>query len=154
MHDQVAVPDAGQLTRPAAPAEPGSAADPAAPPAGRWAPGCAAIGPVIDQHWFEPRGAGACLVRLEVPLSPEMMTAALFAAGQYGADEMSGDGELWGFIAQVLARDGTEFLADVAKNLPVIERNGSLPATASGTPGADWLAFCRHRIAQLTGQTS
>jgi hypothetical protein len=44
------------------------------------------------------------------------------------------------------------FLEDVAKNLPVMERTGRFPAV--GGPGPEWLAFCRRRIAALTGQTA
>ena len=47
--------------------------------------------------------------------------------------------------------DGTLFPDDAAKNLPITERTGSLPAKASGTPSAQWPASCRHRIDQLTG---
>lgn len=66
---------------------------------------------------------------------------------------MADDGELWGFIAQVIERDGTGFLEDVAKSLPVMKRTRRLPV-AAGASGPEWLAFCRRRIATLTGQTA
>ena len=45
---------------------------------------------------------------------------------------------------------GTDLLEEVVMNLPVMERNAKLPA--SGVPGPEWLAFCRRRIAELTGR--
>jgi len=48
----------------------------------------------------------------------------------------------------VVAEDGTGFLDDVAPNLPVLERAGP-HGQRHARP--QWLAFCRHSIAQLTG---
>ncbi len=111
---------------------------------------CAVVGPVVDEFWLGSRGPGACLVRMEVPLPAEMMVAALFAAGLFvTAGDVADDGELFGFIAQVVEREGTGFLEAAAENLPALERSGTLP-DAGGVTGADWLAFCRRRIAALT----
>ena len=118
------------------------------------ASGCAVAGPVVDKSWFGSRRAGACFVRTEVPLSAEMMVAALYCAGYFiTAEDVIDDGELWGFIAQVVAQEGTGFLEDAVENLPVLERTGRLPPPRGGS-GAEWLAFCRRRIAALMGQTA
>ncbi len=87
---------------------------------------------------------------MEVPLSPDLMTAALFAAALNAItaqDVADGSGQ-FGVIAQVIDHDGTSFLEDLARNLPVMERTGRFPAV--GGPGPEWLTFCRHRIATLT----
>jgi hypothetical protein len=93
-------------------------------------------------------------VRMQVPLSAEMMVAALYCAGYFvTAEDVADDAEMWGLIAEVVARDGTSFLEEVAESLPVLAgQNGRLPA-ARGASWPEWLAFCRRRIAELTGQT-
>jgi hypothetical protein len=91
---------------------------------------------VIDEFWLGSRGPGACLVRMEVSLPAEMMVAALFAAGLFvTAGDVADDGELFGFIAQVVEREGTGFLEAAAENLPGLERSGTLP-DAGGVTGA------------------
>jgi hypothetical protein len=70
----------------------------------------------------------ACRVRIEVPLSAEIMVAALFAAGLFvTAQDVTDDSELFGLIAQVVERDGTASLEAAAKKLPALERSGRLP---------------------------
>lgn len=97
---------------------------------------------------------GAFWVRTEVRLSADMMTAALFTAGMYPilvtAGDVGDDGGLFGVIAQVVQRDGTGWLEHLAITLPISERNGDL-SEAGGLSGWEWLAFCRRRIAGLTG---
>lgn len=111
---------------------------------------CAVVGPVVDEFWLGSHGPGACLVRMEVPLAADLMVAALFAAGLFvTAGDVADDGELFGFIAQVVGQEGLGFLEAAAESLPALDRSGTLPA-ARGMTGADWLAFCRRRIAELT----
>jgi hypothetical protein len=80
----------------------------AVPAAGRPASACAVAGPVVDEYWLGSREAVACLVRMEVLLSADMMMAVLFLVGHFTtAEDVADDGELWGFIAQVIERDST-----------------------------------------------
>jgi hypothetical protein len=76
-----------------------------------------------------------------VQLSADMMVAALFVAGLYlTAQDVADDRELWGFVAQVVARDGTEFLEEAVTRLPVLERDGRLPAAMGASGQTGWLS--------------
>lgn len=55
----------------------------AVPAAGRPASACAVAGPVVDEYWLGSREAVACLVRMEVLLSADMMMAVLFLVGHF-----------------------------------------------------------------------
>ncbi len=74
---------------------------------GRWfEPGRAGVGsPVIGPgRWFEP-GRGA-LLRVELPLSADEMTAALYSAVGVEEGDLAADEDVWGQVAVEIATQG------------------------------------------------
>lgn len=103
----------------------------------------------VGEEWFGAQPGGRTVV-LAVPLSTDMMVAALFTAGQFAVaeEDLADDNEAWGFIGQAIAREGTDAVEELARQLPGLDRAGTLP-DARGRPGSDWLEFCRRRVSRL-----
>lgn len=105
--------------------------------------------PLVGEEWFGGQADG-CTMLMAVPLSRGMMVAALFAAGQFvTAEDLADDTEAWGFIGQVVVREGTDFLEELSGRLLGGKQPGQIP-DVPGQDKAGWLAFCQHRVDVLT----
>jgi len=96
--------------------------------------------PVIrGPRWFGP-DTGPLLLRIEVPVMPSLMVAALYGAAQ--PDEIDSDEELCGTVAVNLLIAGLPALEARAARLRTDEERGTVESPA-------FLARCRERVAEL-----
>jgi len=107
-------------------------------------PEAAPTSPVITAGtWFEAGGRPLTL-RMELPLSAELMVAALYSDETIQADDLLTAEDVWGQVACILTDKGMAELEQLAAMLPRQEKRGRLDAP-------DWLAFVRQRVAEVTG---
>jgi hypothetical protein len=93
--------------------------------------------------WFE-RYDRPLTLRMELPLSAELMVAALYADDTITPDDLLTAEDVWGHAACALVEKGTAELEQLAAILPRQEKSGRLDAP-------EWLAFVRQRVAEVTG---
>ena len=104
------------------------------------APDRAAAPPVIrGPRWFGP-DAGPFALRIEVPVTPGLMVAALYGAAK--PDDIDSDEELCGTVAVTLLIAGLPALEECAARLRSDEERGTVESPA-------FLARCRDRVAEL-----
>jgi hypothetical protein len=106
----------------------------------------ARLSPVIgDGGWFER----ACLpvtMRIELPLSAELMVAALYSDKTgLNPDDLVTSEDVWGYAAIILAQEGMRAIERQAADIHDRELRGSRQTTP------EWLAFLRRRVAEVTG---
>jgi len=96
--------------------------------------------PVIrGPRWFGP-DAGPLALRIEVPMTPGLMVAALYGAAQ--PDDIDSDEDLCGTVAVTLLIAGLPALEARAARLRSDEERGTVESSA-------FLARCRLRVAKL-----
>lgn len=99
----------------------------------------------VGSSWFEAKGR-PYVVRIELPLSAEEVVAALYRDhDRLGPPDLGTDEEVWGAIALAVIQDGLHAVDNAADSILVQEHHGTLAAP-------DWLALCRRRVAEVTGQ--
>jgi hypothetical protein len=92
-------------------------------------------------------GAGRPLVvRLEVPLSPQEMVAALYGEHERLTQaDFPTDEDVWRYVAVVVAQDGMHAIEQLADVIAEQERCHSLVAP-------EWLAWCRRRVDEVAAR--
>jgi hypothetical protein len=110
-------------------------------------PDTAPVSPLFTGgRWFDAVGL-PCLLRMELPVATEGMVAALYREYARLLDtDLATDEDVWGRIAVVVVQDGLSKIWRTADEIRAQEQSGTLDAP-------DWLAFCRHRVAAVVGQT-
>jgi hypothetical protein len=84
------------------------------------------------------------VVRLEVPLSPAEMVAALYGEfDRLTRADLGTAEDVWRHVAVVVAQDGMNTIELIADLIDEQERHGMLVAP-------EWLAWCRRRVAEVT----
>jgi len=96
--------------------------------------------PVIrGPRWFEPEGR-PLVVRVELPLAPAEMVAALYGVAEPG--DIASDEDLIGAVAVTVTLEGLPALAERAARIRRDEQRGT-------TESPEFLALCRRRVAAL-----
>ncbi|HEX6524727.1 MAG TPA: hypothetical protein VF070_32685 [Streptosporangiaceae bacterium] len=104
-------------------------------------------GYAVPDGWFETEDRPHVL-RMNVPLSAEEMMAALYSEHhRLTPAELVSDQDVWGHIAVTLLAQGQPAIGHVAQQISEAEESGS------GVRAPEWLAFCRRRVAEVTGST-
>lgn len=108
-------------------------------------PEAAPMCPVITGGcWFEAEDRPLTL-RMELPLSAALMVAALYGENtMLGPRDLASDEDVWGQVATIVVQDGLNAIERAAQKLASQERRGTVTAP-------EWLAFCRRRVAEVTG---
>lgn len=106
------------------------------------------VSPLIaGPQWFETE-PDSWTVRMHLPLTPDLMTAALMGGGidqgDLGADVP--DSELWGTVACVAAAEGLAVVRNWSEELERDETAGDLDTLTAAR-----LAAARRRVAGMTG---
>jgi hypothetical protein len=88
-------------------------------------------------------------LRLELPVSATDLAAALYGYGVRGLcpDDLADDENVWGFAALAIVQDGLDTIQRRAKDIETAETCGTLASPS-------WLAACRSRVAEVTGQAA
>jgi len=105
----------------------------------------AIAGPVLaaGSGLFDGKGR-PLVVRLEVPLSPGEMVAALYGEHERLTQaDFPTDQDVWRYVAVVVAQDGMHAIEQLADVIDEQERSHTLTAP-------EWLAWCWQRVAELT----
>ena len=101
------------------------------------------MSPVIAGPEFSDLdGDGGGVLRIELPLSPTEMVAALYYSAGISCQDLVTAGDLWREIAVTVACSGLGVIRDRAAEL-VDPGNIAAP---------DWLRFCRERVAATLAQ--
>jgi hypothetical protein len=113
------------------------------------------VSPVIERStWVGPldvetdpeAAARTVTLRLEFPVQPDLMVAALYyERGRLSVLDLMDDSYVWQLAALVLLKSGYDALATRAEMLDRQIRRGLVEDPA-------WLARSRRRVAELTGQ--
>lgn len=108
------------------------------------------VSPVITgPKWFECNADGehprTVSIRAEVPMSADLMVAALYLEGQYiTAADLATDDLVWGYVAIAITHEGLWAVERQAEALACADKRGMVGRN-------DWLAFVRQRVADVTG---
>ncbi len=108
------------------------------------------VSPVIsgEDHWLGDDDRDQPLtLRLELPVSATDLAAVLYDYGVRGLcpDDLADDENVWGFAALAIVQEGLDTIQRRAADIETADRYGTL-----ASPG--WLAACRSRVAEVTGQ--
>ena len=104
-----------------------------------WVTGPAVGGPL----WFDTEDRPFCLL-VSVPLSLDLMAAALYDLPLRDARDLATDEDVRGNIAIMLVLDG----------LSALERRADELARPGVADDRAWLAFCRQRASEVMGGTA
>lgn len=104
--------------------------------------GAIAAGPVIGDGCFNAPER-AYVLRADVPVTAEMLVAAVYAAREDLFDfDIADDDDLWESITFALVMEGFYRLEERALEIREEQRSGTLAAP-------EWLELCRRRVADI-----
>lgn len=107
-------------------------------------PGMVAVSPVIGDGCFNAPER-PFLVRTEVPVTAEMLVAAIYGEREDLFDfDIADDDDLWEAIAFALVMEGFRRIEERALAIRSEHRSGTVAAP-------EWLRLCRRRVADIIG---